>query len=206
MIVYILTNEAMPGLIKIGRTDGTVPERMKSLDTCGVPLPFQCYYAARVTDSNFVENRLHLAFGDFRVRARREFFRLDPLRAKAALEIAALEDVTPRSDVIEEVEDRVALERAQQKAPPFRFSLADIPIGAEIAFAKDPTITAKVVSDRKVEFEGRQESVTGAAATIIQRLGYRWSAIHGPAYWLYEDETLAERRERVEAERAAAED
>ena len=45
-IVYILTNEAMPGLIKIGYTDKSIEERMKELSRhTGVPLPFSCFYA-----------------------------------------------------------------------------------------------------------------------------------------------------------------
>ena len=45
-VVYILTNEAMPGLIKIGYTDNTIEKRMKELSRhSGVPLPFTCYYA-----------------------------------------------------------------------------------------------------------------------------------------------------------------
>ena len=84
--IYILTNEAMPGLIKIGKTSNSVAQRMRELDGSGIPLPFQCYYAARVDNALFVETRLHKAFGDFRVRANREFFRLDPFRAQSALE------------------------------------------------------------------------------------------------------------------------
>jgi len=37
--VYILTNEAMPGIIKIGWTDKFVEERMKELDKTATPLP-----------------------------------------------------------------------------------------------------------------------------------------------------------------------
>tara|TARA_B110000259_G_scaffold18576_1_gene19525 strand:+ start:248 stop:370 length:123 start_codon:yes stop_codon:yes gene_type:complete len=37
--VYILTNEAMPGIIKIGWTDKSVEERMKELDKTATPLP-----------------------------------------------------------------------------------------------------------------------------------------------------------------------
>ena len=58
-IVYILTNEAMPDMVKIGITSTTVEERMKSLQTTGVPLPFTCYYAAEVEDAGKIERVLH---------------------------------------------------------------------------------------------------------------------------------------------------
>ena len=39
--VYILINEAMPGLIKIGRTTTSVKQRMSELNApAGIPLPF----------------------------------------------------------------------------------------------------------------------------------------------------------------------
>jgi len=38
-VIYVLTNEAMPGLIKIGITSGDVSERVKQLDTTSIPLP-----------------------------------------------------------------------------------------------------------------------------------------------------------------------
>ena len=66
--VYILINEAMPGIIKIGWTDKTVEERMKELDRTATPLPFTCYYAKRVDDPTFVESKLHQAFDEFRIR------------------------------------------------------------------------------------------------------------------------------------------
>jgi hypothetical protein len=48
-----------------------------------------------------VEKLLHDAFGNNRVRARREFFRIDPEKIKSALEIAEGVDVTPRHDILE---------------------------------------------------------------------------------------------------------
>jgi hypothetical protein len=42
-IVYVLTNPAMPGLVKIGKTTQVeVEERMKQLYGTGVPVPFDC--------------------------------------------------------------------------------------------------------------------------------------------------------------------
>ena len=76
--VYILTNEAMPGYIKIGLTDKPITERVLGLDNTSVAVPFQCYYAARVDDNQKIERALHTAFGDFRVRPNREFFKMDP--------------------------------------------------------------------------------------------------------------------------------
>lgn len=50
-IVYVLSNEAMPGLVKIGRTNRDDLEvRLRELYTTGVPLPFKCEYACKVAD------------------------------------------------------------------------------------------------------------------------------------------------------------
>jgi hypothetical protein len=44
-IVYILTNLAIPGLAKIGQTTNEVTNRLNELNTTGVPLPFDCFFA-----------------------------------------------------------------------------------------------------------------------------------------------------------------
>lgn len=85
-IVYVLINEAMPGYVKVGKTD-SIERRLRDLDWTNLPLPFECFYAARVADATFVEGQLHEAFGDNRVRARREFFRISPERVVAALRL-----------------------------------------------------------------------------------------------------------------------
>ncbi|MBR0794010.1 GIY-YIG nuclease family protein [Bradyrhizobium jicamae] len=46
-IVYLLTNEAMPGLVKIGRTNGELASRIRGLYSTGVPLPFELFYGAK---------------------------------------------------------------------------------------------------------------------------------------------------------------
>jgi hypothetical protein len=78
-IVYVLTNEAMPGLVKIGLTNDTVEARLTTLSShTGVPLPFECYFAAEVKDSARIEKILHQLFAEARINPKREFFRLDP--------------------------------------------------------------------------------------------------------------------------------
>ena len=142
--VYILTNEAMPGYIKIGLTDNLVSERVVQLDNTSVALPFQCYYAARVDDNRRIERALHTAFGDFRVRPNREFFKMDPHKVKVILEVLALEDVTPKNELVATAEDAQALRTVGIKAGRFRFSSAGIPIGATQNIEKDLNYTEKV--------------------------------------------------------------
>lgn len=78
-IVYVLTNAAMPGLVKIGVTSQLdLESRLKQLYTTGVPVPFECYYACRVLVEKSVEENLHFAFGAFRINANREFFKMEP--------------------------------------------------------------------------------------------------------------------------------
>ena len=72
-IVYVLVNEAMPNYVKVGST-AHLEHRIRDLDTIAVPLPFECFYAARVKDARFVERQLHDAFINHRVRKNREFF------------------------------------------------------------------------------------------------------------------------------------
>lgn len=199
-VIYILINEAMPGYTKIGKTTNSIEKRMADLDTSGVPLPFECTYAARVADADYVEKKLHDAFEDSRVRHRREFFRIAPERVRAALELAALEDITPKDDVVADADDKAALIKARTIRSNFNFKLADVPAGATLTFTKDKAIMCKVLGPRKIHFEGKEMSLSRAASLAARRLGYKWDNIAGPLYWQYDGETLDERRRRIEQE------
>ena len=72
-IVYVLTNPAMPGLVKIGKTTKLeVDGRMRQLYGTGVPVPFDCAFACQVKDATEVEKALHIAFGKNRINPNRE--------------------------------------------------------------------------------------------------------------------------------------
>ena len=92
--VYILVNEAMPGLIKIGFTNQGVSARMNQLNSTGVAKPFECFYAAYVEDMAEVESFLHQQFSEHRVNDRREFFKLEPREAHRVLAQFAIGDAT----------------------------------------------------------------------------------------------------------------
>jgi hypothetical protein len=202
-IVYVLTNEAMEGMVKIGRTTTSVEQRIKELDNTSVPLPFQCFYAAEVGNSALVESKLHRIFSDKRIRTNREFFRADANQVREAIQLAELKDVTPRADVVVDASDVQALQKAvatEERRTRLKFTELEIPIGSLLSFAKDGGITCAVVADGRVQFEGQVLSPSAAALIVVRRMGYQWTAVSGSDYWEFEGETLAARRLRLEDE------
>lgn len=197
-IVYVLTNESMPGYIKIGRTDTSVQQRMSELDRTSVPLPFQCYYAARVPDNVHVEKTLHAAFADFRVRQSREFFRMDPYKAQVIIELVATENVTPSEVEVSDDEGKAAIEKSTRVSGRFNLAKYGIAPGSILSFAPDRSITALVIDETGVEFDGEKMSLSAAAVAANQKRGRTGTALAGPIYWLYEDETLANIRDRLD--------
>lgn len=200
-IIYVLINEAMPGYVKVGKTED-LDRRLQDLDWTNLPLPFECFYAARVGNASFVESQLHNAFGDQRVRARREFFRVSPERVVAALQLAEVENVTPRQSVTageaasEEVQHD--LQEARERRSRFNFTMVNIPIGAVLRFTRDESITATVTDARHVSFHGQTTSLSEAARQALITQGLNWSAVQGPRFWQYEGEILEDRRQRLE--------
>jgi hypothetical protein len=199
-IVYLLTNPTMPDLVKIGRTTD-LEARLRQLSThSGVPVPFECFYACEVANSVKVEKALHDAFGDHRINSRREFFRLNPDRAVAILELVAVKEATLTVEVAEDQAELDALHREQTRREQFRFSMVDIAPGSVLTFSKDELITATVVDDKRIDFQGEITSTSAAATKLLHRIGWTLRAAQGPLYWVYEGETLAERRIRLENE------
>lgn len=200
-IVYVLTNEAMDGLVKIGLTTTSVEERIKQLDNTSLPLPFQCFYAAEVTNAALVEGKLHKIFADKRVRSNREFFRVAANQVREAIQLAELRDVTPKSDVVVDASDIQALKNAvasEERRSRLRFSELQIPVGATLTFTKDASETCTVVADGKIDYCGQVMSPSAAALIVIRKLGYNWAAVSGSDYWEYDGETLTARRLQLE--------
>ena len=194
--VYIFTNIGMPDLIKIGYTTKDVKERARELYTTGVPHPFDIYFAGLVPNGRYTESLIHKLFDEYRETTNREFFRMSPEKAKLGLLIANPVDITPRDEEYltpEELSVNYLYER--KRLSNFTFQQADIEFGTLLYFAKDPSITCIVYSDNTVMFDGRIITLTEAA----RRTGLiTHKEIQGPKYWMYENETLAERRKRIQ--------
>lgn len=198
--VYILTNPTIPDLVQIGRTTN-LKQRLKTLASHeGVPVPFECYYCCEVKKGKDIAKRLHVGLDDHRINPKREFFKINPEKVKILLEGWAIQDVTPNADFVDSKDEQESLNRERTRLPNFTFSMVDIPIGSEIAFLEDKTLVATVISDREIEFEGIKTSLSQVTKDIFNnRRGRNWAAYRGPNYWVFDEETLTDRRLRLES-------
>ena len=117
-------------------------------------------------------------------------------------------DVTPKSDVVVDDESGRALDDSRKRREKFNFDMVGSTPGTVLHFRPNgdsnddhpPAWTATVHSRKKIVFEGAETSLTAAANEIRSRLGLPtlWtSAAHS---WYVGDESLGERRERMERE------
>ena len=203
-IIYVLTNEAMPGLIKVGmiETAGkSVEDRMKELDSTGVPLPFECFAAWEIENAPEAEKALHRAFDDHRLRKRREFFRLSPDKPTAILMAFGVTDVTPSGDVVtddtESEDDRRALDRERIRRQNFSFGAVGIEAGAELHSVFDDNVVCVVEDNKKVRFRDDVMSISRAALIVAGDHGRDWKTINGILYWKFEGTTLGELRDNI---------
>lgn len=110
--LYVLSNNAMPGLLKIGLTTRAVEDRVAELNAAtGVPSPFVLEAYFESADPSKDEAAVHRRYAAQRNRGK-EFFRLD-----LSDTIQAVRDITGCEGVCREVQtqDRAAQEDAYAK-------------------------------------------------------------------------------------------
>jgi hypothetical protein len=193
-IIYILTNEAMPGYIKIGFTTNSVEERLKQLDRTSVPLPFERYYSAEVEDARRDEEWLHSIFADRRVRGNREFFKMNPELAALALKKIEIKEVRVENNLTKEQEREV--DEIKERRSRFHFDKYNIKIGEQLTFTRDKNIIAEVVENDKIKIGNKVNSLSTFAQEL---LGYKRRP-QGTLYFMYKDEILDDMRKRMDNE------
>jgi len=189
-LVYVLTNPAMPGLVKIGCTESEdAGARIAQLYSTGVPLPFKIEFAARVSDIVAVESALHRAFAPTRINPKREFFRLEPDQPIAILKLLHVEDATSEvsqeSDAATDDQSRAAAEQQRIRRPRFNFDEMGIPVGAQL-MSTESDASVVVVSPRKVQLGDEEMSLTAATRTILNN---DYDVAPGP-YWTFDGKLL----------------
>ena len=73
--VYVMSNEAMPGLYKIGCTSRHPSERASDLYTTGVPTPFVVEYCINIDNYANIEKLIHKELSSYNFG--KEFFKCD---------------------------------------------------------------------------------------------------------------------------------
>jgi len=184
-IVYVLSNAAMPGLVKIGMTASEdAGTRLAQLYTTGVPFPFKLEFACRVTNPDEVERALHIAFAPNRVNPKREFFSIDSAQAIAILKLLHTDDATAELSsqpaTVEQTEV-AAGERYKARRPSLNFDEMHIPPGSILVATAFPDVSVTVVGPRQVQLGEQVMSLTAASRQV---LGLSYNVAPGP-YWTY---------------------
>lgn len=171
-VVYVLTNSAMPGLVKIGTTaqDDDASKRISQLYTTGVPVPFDLEFACRVPNATEVESALHTAFAPNRVNPRREFFRIEAEQAIAILKLLHVEDATREfatrpGDI--DPQSLAAAEQLRSRRPNMNFEEMGIPVGAILTSTDDGMASVTVMDARKVKLGDDVLSLTAATQRVL---------------------------------------
>ena len=186
--VYVLTNEAMKGLVKIGKTTRDVSLRLADLYTTGVPLPFDCVYAAKVKDVDETEKAFHEAFEPSRINTKREFFEIKPSQAIAVLKLMAIEDVTPsvqKEAINVDPEATVSSELKRQRRPTFNFFMMGLKEGDVLKFNRNDE-TCTVLNGRQVSYKGEAWFLSNLTNKLLDRTG----PMHGAPYCFFNGKNL----------------
>ncbi len=211
-VIYIFTNPSFPEYVKIGYARNA-EERLSQLNRSeSVPFAFRAYAVYEV-DADLKDKDLHRlidrlnpdirAIEKFDGRTRtKEFYAMSKEQAYELLECIAkisgtekrLKKVRPTGKEIEEEQAAEEIEK-EAKRGPFRFSLCHIPVGSEITYIYDPTVTATVVDDRKIRFGDETTSLSALAQQLLDK-----KALQGPRYFAYQGKCLADIRNELEAQ------
>jgi hypothetical protein len=85
--IYVLSNPAMPDLLKIGFTVQNPETRAAQISAAtGVALPFKLEYAFQCHNGAILEREIHLYLESYRVSTNREFFKIDLKEVISAIE------------------------------------------------------------------------------------------------------------------------
>ena len=85
--IYVLENDTMPGVLKIGYTGKKPEERATQLSkSTGVPTPFRVAFATKCHDGEGMEYEVHQELKEYRVNNDREFFSCTLQEAQIAIE------------------------------------------------------------------------------------------------------------------------
>jgi hypothetical protein len=202
-VIYILTNPALEGYVKIGYA-ADLQKRIKQLSQAlAIPYSFQAY-AVYETPAKLTDMALHDIIDNLNPNLRtveqdadgkthrKEFYIMSPEEAYTILkDIAKISGTTDKLHRIkrseEELEDNAEATEVRRTAmlKPFTFSACDIPIGAEVVYTRNPSVKGIVVDDKHIRIGNE---IMSLSAAVIKDTG--WKSAQGPAFFTYNGRLL----------------
>lgn len=136
-----------------------------------------------------MERALHIAFAPNRINPKREFFKIEAQQAIAILKLLHTEDAT--LEVAQQPADLdqqsiSAAEQLKSRRSNLNFVEMGIPIGSILQSTKNDS-TVPVVSQRKIEFDGAEMSLTAATRLV---LGTEYDVGPGP-FWTFQGKRIS---------------
>ena len=205
-IIYLLENEAFETPVvkigKTGRTGSDLVTRIRQLNT-SVPLAFTCFRASLVDDVVEVEKLLHQVFHPAKKHWRGEFFEVEPWRVVLVLERYEVQDMTsqapaPSNQDLASIDATVHRKDRRERAT---FDMLGIPVGEVLTLVGNPEIECQVANGQTgVLYDGEEYSLS----TLTTQLKGSASWLQGIRYWVYQDETLLQRRDRILEQQASS--
>ena len=195
--IYILTNKSFKdNCIKIGYSVD-VERRVKDLSGSGLPYDYEIYCTYEIPASQKADKSLHrliqMLNPSLRITPNREFFDIAPEVAyKMFKEMAVMHGREDKLKLYKN--DEIDKEESHKRGEPFSFTKCQIPIGSTIVYIYDETITAKVVDDRKIEYQGEIMYMTTLAKKLTNK-----SVIRGPECFKYNGILLPEYYNKYQA-------
>lgn len=195
--IYIMTNPALKGMVKIGyATD--VELRRQQLSTTALPYDYEIY-ATYETPGKLEDKKLHKLIDklnpDLRVSKNREFFIMSPEDAYELLESIAI--ISGSVDKLKRTDDPssdIYMQRKQTvKKPAINFAECGIPVGAELVCTEDDSIRPVVVDERKVRY---RDEITSLSA-IMEEVK-KTKHIAGPSYFTFNGEPIVDIANRTQ--------
>ncbi|WP_145590293.1 GIY-YIG nuclease family protein [Yersinia aleksiciae] len=116
--VYVLANESMPGVYKVGMTTATPEKRAKEISSStGVPTPFIVISEYRTTSPHEHERDIHRLLSRYRVNQGREFFKTDLPTIEDACQNIIPFGAVSRVEDLTEYFNLIVLEQSDSRDP-----------------------------------------------------------------------------------------
>lgn len=219
--VYILKNPSFGDeWVKIGRTGkNDIMVRVNQLNSSeATPFGFRIYATYEVDDDITIEREIHNLFDEihYELRAReivyghprtKEFFNVTPEKAYNIFKSIAimrgdtdkLKMYPPNDENVREDNDAANLSSGRNRARNTTFEMIGIVPNTQLKFLYNDYYCTTVNRKNKVSYNGEEFTISALALKIgRENFGWTGSCVNGFEYFTFEDETLWNRRKRIE--------